>query len=110
MLLQEETIDFILLDLGLPDIDGMELLKIIRKRMNTPIIVISARKDERDKVQALDLGADDYVTKPFSTNELFARIRTALRHKESAAFSSSPILVNKELTIDFEKNPVQESK
>lgn len=103
MLLQEETIDFILLDLGLPDIDGMELLKIIRKRMNTPIIVISARKDEQDKVQALDLGADDYVTKPFSTNELFARIRTALRHKETAAFSSSPILVNKELTIDFEK-------
>ena len=93
MLLQEETIDFILLDLGLPDIDGMELLKIIRKRMNTPIIVISARKDEQDKVQALDLGADDYVTKPFSTNELFARIRTALRHKETAAFSSSPILV-----------------
>ena len=81
----------------------MELLKIIRKRMNTPIIVISARKDEQDKVQALDLGADDYVTKPFSTNELFARIRTALRHKETAAFSSSPILVNKELTIDFEK-------
>ena len=79
MLLQEETIDFILLDLGLPDIDGMELLKIIRKRMNTPIIVISARKDEQDKVQALDLGADDYVTKPFSMRELMARVRTNLR-------------------------------
>ena len=109
MLLQEETIDFILLDLGLPDIDGMELLKIIRKRMNTPIIVISARKDEQDKVQALDLGADDYVTKPFSTNELFARIRTALRHMETASFRSS-ILVNKELTIDFDKKILYKNK
>ncbi|MEE1499870.1 MAG: response regulator transcription factor, partial [Enterococcus hirae] len=81
--LQAETFDVILLDLGLPDIDGMDLLKILRKRMDLPIVVISARKDENEKVAALDLGADDYVTKPFGTNELLARIRTALRHKKT---------------------------
>lgn len=70
--LQAETFDVILLDLGLPDIDGMDLLKILRKRMDLPIVVISARKDENEKVAALDLGADDYVTKPFGTNELLA--------------------------------------
>lgn len=72
--------DLLLLDLGLPDMDGLELLKELRKDSPTPIIVLSARFDERDKVSALDLGANDYVTKPFGTAELQARIRTAIRN------------------------------
>lgn len=71
--------DLIILDLGLPDMDGLELLKFVRKDLLTPIIVLSARSDECDKVEALDLGANDYVTKPFGTDELLARVRTALR-------------------------------
>ena len=70
--------DLILLDLGLPDLDGMKLIAAIRKWSQVPIIVVSARTHERDKVLALDTGADDYLTKPFGTSELLARIRTAL--------------------------------
>lgn len=103
--LQAETFDVILLDLGLPDIDGMDLLKILRKRMALPIVVISARKDENEKVAALDLGADDYVTKPFGTNELLARIRTALRHKKTKE-EQTLIVVNNALKIDFDKQLV----
>ncbi|EOS8053559.1 response regulator transcription factor [Enterococcus hirae] len=103
--LQAETFDVILLDLGLPDIDGMDLLKILRKRMDLPIVVISARKDENEKVDALDLGADDYVTKPFGTNELLARIRTALRHKKTKE-EQTLIVVNNALKIDFDKQLV----
>lgn len=99
---QRMTFNLILLDLGLPDIDGIELLKIIRKRMATPLIVISARSNESEKVKALDLGADDYVTKPFGTNELLARIRTAFRHRSSVDDTSS-VITNKELTLDFDK-------
>ena len=72
--------DLILLDLGLPDMEGTEVIRQIRTWTSTPIIVLSAREDEGQKVAALDLGADDYVTKPFGINELLARIRTALRH------------------------------
>lgn len=72
--------DLILLDLGLPDLDGMEVIRQVRDCAPTPIIVLSAREQEQQKVAALDLGADDYVTKPFGINELLARIRTALRH------------------------------
>lgn len=72
--------DMILLDLGLPDKDGMEILQHVRSFSNVPIIVISARTQEQEKVEALDKGADDYVTKPFGAEELLARIRTALRH------------------------------
>lgn len=103
--LQTETFDVILLDLGLPDIDGMDLLKILRKRMDLPIVVISARKDENEKVAALDLGADDYVTKPFGTNELLARIRTALSHKKTKE-EQTLIVVNNALKIDFDKQLV----
>lgn len=74
--------DLILLDLGLPDMDGIEVLKNIRTWSNIPIIVVSARGHEREKVEALDLGADDYITKPFGTPELLARIRTAVRHSQ----------------------------
>ena len=71
--------DVMLLDLGLPDIDGIEIIKKIRSWSNMPIIVVSARSDDRDKVTALDAGADDYLTKPFSVDELLARLRVALR-------------------------------
>lgn len=102
MLLQEESFDLLLLDLGLPDIDGVELLKIIRKRMALPIIIISARNNEVDKVKALDLGADDYVTKPFGTNELLARIRTALRHN-SQPLMTAQVIENKALKMDLDR-------
>lgn len=72
--------DLILLDLGLPDMDGEEIIRRIRKWSAVPIVVVSARTRERDKIEALDLGADDYLTKPFGGGELLARIRTALRH------------------------------
>ncbi|HYE69296.1 MAG TPA: response regulator transcription factor [Anaerovoracaceae bacterium] len=74
--------DLILLDLGLPDFDGIEVIKKIREWTNIPIIVVSARGHEREKVEALDLGADDYITKPFGTSELLARIRTEIRHSQ----------------------------
>lgn len=97
---QEDSFDLILLDLGLPDIDGIELLKIIRKRLATPMIVISARNNEHEKVKALDLGADDYITKPFGMNELLARIRTAFRHRKQEELPS--VITNGELTLDTE--------
>ena len=96
--------DLVLLDLGLPDIDGLEVIKSIRSWSNMPIIVISARDQESDKIEALDLGADDYLTKPFSTEELLARIRVArrrlsyLQHNES----ESSTFVNGRLEIDYE--------
>jgi len=71
--------DLLILDLGLPDLDGTEVIKNVREHAGTPIIVLSARTHESDKVKALDLGADDYITKPFGTNELLARVRAALR-------------------------------
>lgn len=74
--------DLILLDLGLPDMDGVDVLKAIRQWTGIPIVVVSARGHEREKVEALDLGADDYITKPFGTGELLARMRTALRHSQ----------------------------
>jgi two-component system KDP operon response regulator KdpE len=72
--------DIILLDLGLPDVDGIEVIRQVREWSTTPILVLSAREQEQAKVAALDLGADDYVTKPFGVNELLARMRAALRH------------------------------
>lgn len=76
--------DLVLLDLGLPDMDGEEVIKSIRTWSNLPIIVVTARGYESDKVKLLDLGADDYITKPFGTSELLARIRTALRHSHKS--------------------------
>ena len=77
--------DLILLDLGLPDMDGMEIIRQVRTWSSVPIIVLSARTQEQEKVRALDLGADDYLTKPIGTSELLARIRAALRHVRTAA-------------------------
>ena len=78
--------DMIILDLGLPDQDGMELIKRVRQGSAVPILVLSARTMEQDKVQALDLGANDYVTKPFGTAELVARVRAALRSRRGEIF------------------------
>jgi len=101
--------DIILLDLGLPDTDGIEVLKNIRLWSKIPIVVVSARGHEREKVEALDLGADDYIVKPFGTSELLARIRTALRHS-TYRLGSEVQGVDKlkigELEIDFEKRLV----
>ena len=78
--LEKMEFSAMLLDLGLPDADGLELLRELRQRYGLPVIVVSARTHEGDKVAALDLGADDYIEKPFGTSELLARIRTAIRH------------------------------
>lgn len=101
--------DLILLDLGLPDIDGTEVIKAIRTWSNIPIIVVSARGFEREKVEALDLGADDYITKPFGTSELLARIRTALRHSTNTLnhHTEGDKFVNGGLCIDFEKRIIK---
>lgn len=95
--------DIILLDLGLPDMDGGEVLRHIRSWTNTPIIIVSARHEEAEKVKALDQGADDYITKPFGTNELAARIRTCLRRNRPI---SSKIYRALDLEIQFEKRIV----
>ncbi|MDD3123169.1 MAG: response regulator transcription factor [Candidatus Izemoplasmatales bacterium] len=93
--------DLILLDLGLPDIDGMDVIKEIRKSANTPIIVISARETEQDKVQALDSGANDFITKPFNIGEVLARVRVWLREKPNSENESTFELLD--LFVDFEK-------
>lgn len=81
MLFASHCPDLVILDLGLPDMDGLDFIKHTRKSSKIPIIVLSARTDENDKVEALDLGANDYVTKPFGTKELLARVRSALRNR-----------------------------
>ena len=95
--------DIILLDLGLPDMDGVEVIRRIRSWTNTPIIVISARSDDPDKIEALDAGADDYLTKPFSVAELLARLRVTLRRiANGTPEGSSPALFrNGDLVIDY---------
>jgi len=99
--------DLILLDLGLPDMDGLLVTKRLREWASAPIIVISARGQEDDKINALDAGADDYLTKPFGTGELLARIRVALRHSaRSRQERSEPILTVGELSIDLDKRTV----
>lgn len=96
--------DIILLDLGLPDMDGLSVLKSVRERTSTPIIVVSARSFEQEKVKALDLGADDYITKPFGPSELLARMRTALRHSHKVLtkdMTGKQKFITGDLTIDF---------
>ena len=94
--------DLLVLDLGLPDIDGVEVCRQVRLSSGLPILVLSARGAERDKVNALDAGADDYVTKPFGTEELLARIRAALRRVEGPAPPGDPI-VRGDLVIDRQR-------
>lgn len=96
--------DIILLDLGLPDIDGVEVIETIRTWSNVPIIVISARNEDADKIEALDAGADDYITKPFSVDELLARIRVTTRRLallQSRNGKEESVFVNGELKIDY---------
>ncbi|MBR1989402.1 MAG: response regulator transcription factor [Firmicutes bacterium] len=101
--------DLVLLDLGLPDMDGIDIIKKTREWSSMPIIVISARTQEKEKVIALDAGADDYITKPFGTSELLARIRTAIRHNNkmaNASVNSNRPYSADGLVIDFEKRLV----
>ena len=97
--------DLILLDLGLPDLDGMEVLDQIRQESDVPVIVVSARGMEQEKVGALDAGADDYITKPFNAGELLARIRVALRHRSSAPKQETVFELDT-FKMDFEKRKV----
>ncbi len=98
--------DLVILDLGLPDGDGMEVIESIREIADTPIIIVSARLDEDEKIRALDAGADDYVTKPFYMGELQARIRAALRKKENYTPDKSSCFEQGDLAVDFEKRQV----
>ncbi len=99
--------DLVILDLGLPDGDGMELIRFIRAQSTTPIIILSARSGEEEKVAALDLGANDYVTKPFGTAELLARVRVALRDsRRMASGAPSARFRLQELEIDYDKRSV----
>ncbi len=104
--LRNEKPDVVILDLGLPDVDGMSLIESIRKESDVPIIVLSIRDDERGKVQALNLGADDYVTKPFGMDELVARIRTAIRHRFHQK-GERPLFVTGELSVDLVRRIVR---
>ena len=98
--------DLIILDLGLPDMDGTDVTRRLREWTDVPVIVISVREGEQDKVAALDAGADDYLTKPFGTSELLARIRVALRRSNKSE-SESVIYQNEDLLVDFMKHEVR---
>lgn len=109
-LITSQCPDLVILDLGLPDMDGMKILKNVREWSAMPIVVVSARTHEKDKVAALDAGADDYITKPFGTSELLARIRTAIRHTRTAAatpgLGQSGTFVSGDFVIDYDKHRV----
>ena len=98
--------DLIVLDLGLPDMDGLEVIRDIREHSNMPIIVLSAREAEQQKVSALDLGADDYLTKPFGIDELLARVRVALRHAARPSVGSGAVFRSGDLSVDLEHRRV----
>ena len=103
MMASSHNPDIMLLDLGLPDIDGVEVIRRIREWSNLPIIVLSARSEDSDKIEALDQGADDYLTKPFSVDELLARLRVTQRrlNLQASGGVSSSVFVNGPLKIDF---------
>ena len=109
-LITSQCPDLVILDLGLPDMDGMNILRSVREWSSMPVIVVSARTHEKDKVEALDMGADDYITKPFGTSELLARIRTAIRHSRAAFLNQggapTGTFVSGGLTIDYDKHRV----
>ena len=100
--------DLVVLDLGLPDMDGEEFIRVARQDSNVPIIVLSARMDEADKVSALDLGANDYMTKPFGTGELLARVRAALRNNRNSIQSTTPggTFALEDLIINYDRRQV----
>ncbi len=98
--------DLLILDLGLPDLDGLDLIRQLREWTPLPIIVLTARGQEEDKVQALDAGADDYLTKPFSVNELLARIRVALRHAAETTGGEEGTFIVGKLRVDLARRQV----
>ena len=100
--------DLVVLDLGLPDVDGEEFIRFARQESAIPIIVLSARMDEQDKISALDLGANDYITKPFGTGELLARVRAALRTSRKGIQASTPggNFLLEDLIIDYDRRQV----
>ena len=108
LMLSSHVPDLVVLDLGLPDMDGEEFIRIVRQDSMVPIIVLSARTEERDKVSALDLGANDYITKPFGTAELLARVRASLRiaRHHVQAVSSSGMFTLDDLSIDYDRRLV----
>jgi two-component system KDP operon response regulator KdpE len=97
---RREKPDLVILDLGLPDLDGIEVIGALRAKSQVPIVVLSSRGDEKGKVAALDIGADDYVTKPFGVDELMARVRAALRHRLQEQ-GSRPLFQSADLTVDL---------
>jgi two-component system, OmpR family, KDP operon response regulator KdpE len=103
---ERERPDLVILDLGLPDMDGSEVCRKVRDRADTPILILSARGEEKDKVAALDQGADDYVTKPFGPEELMARVRAALRRSLGREGTLHGELTRGDLTIDFDRRRV----
>lgn len=105
--ISRHRLDLILLDLGLPGMSGLEICRRVRAESNLPIIVLSVKDAERDKVMALDLGADDYVPKPFGIDEVLARIRVALRHAAPVQSGTEPIFVAGPLRVDFAQRQVQ---
>ena len=106
-LVADRTPDLMVLDLGLPDLEGTEVCRRVRAMSKVPIVVLSARGAEADKVNALDLGADDYVTKPFGPEELLARIRVALRRVQSEQDAKTGLFRAGDLTIDYDRHRVQ---
>ena len=108
LMLSSHMPDLVVLDLGLPDMDGEEFIRITRRSSMIPIIVLSARSEERDKVSALDLGANDYITKPFGTGELLARVRASLRINRMNLQASIPasIFALGDLEIDYDRRQV----
>jgi len=108
LMLSSHVPDLVVLDLGLPDMDGEEFIRIVRQNSMIPIIVLSARTEERDKVSALDLGANDYITKPFGTAELLARVRASLRIARHHAQASIPgcVFELNDMTIDYDRRQV----
>ena len=108
LMLSSHVPDLVVLDLGLPDMDGEEFIRITRRSSMIPIIVLSARTDERDKVSALDLGANDYITKPFGTAELLARVRASLRISHMNIHTTCPnsVYVLDDLIIDYDRRQV----
>ena len=108
LMLTSHMPDLVVLDLGLPDMDGAEFIRVARRSSMIPIIVLSARSDEQDKVSALDLGANDYITKPFGTGELLARVRASLRINRMNLQASLPnsVFILDDLEIDYDRRQV----
>ena len=102
--IMEDRPDLIILDLGLPDMDGVDVARRLREWSQTPVIILSVREDEMQKVAALDAGADDYLTKPFGLSELLARIRVVMRHQVSPA--GEPVIRSGDLTVDLARRLV----